>query len=78
MTFPEQDILFREYFDKIAKEHPDQFKVYYVLEKPPHCWNGGVGYVSPQHVKSLLPPPSDDSLVMVCGPPGNPLPSSVY
>jgi len=65
----EEDILLKDKLNEFANKHKN-FKVYYVLERPPKNWKGGVGYVSEDIVTSKLPPPSDDNLIMVCGPPG--------
>eukprot|EP00243_Klebsormidium_subtile_P004238 TRINITY_DN18069_c0_g1_i1.p1 TRINITY_DN18069_c0_g1~~TRINITY_DN18069_c0_g1_i1.p1 ORF type:complete len:353 (-),score=92.03 TRINITY_DN18069_c0_g1_i1:246-1304(-) len=67
----EDDILLKNQLDQYAKEHPN-FKVFYVVGKPKHkaSWEGGVGFVSKEQVQKYLPGPSDDSLIMVCGPPG--------
>jgi len=65
-----EDILLKERLDSFAKKYDKQFKVYYVLEKPPKNWNGGTGFVNEQILKTNLPPPTKDNLVMVCGPPG--------
>jgi len=62
-----EDILLKDDFDKLASKHKN-FKVFYVLEKPPKDWKQGVGYVSEDIIKKVLPPPSKDSLIMVCGP----------
>lgn len=32
-------------------------------------WKGGVGYVTREMATQHIPPPSDDNLVLVCGPP---------
>lgn len=32
-------------------------------------WKGGVGYVTRKMATEQIPPPSDDNLVLVCGPP---------
>jgi len=65
----EEDILLKKEFDQLAGKHKN-FKVYYVLEKPPKGWKQGTGYVSADIVKKQLPPPSQDSIIYVCGPPG--------
>eukprot|EP01114_Cavostelium_apophysatum_P004840 TRINITY_DN1524_c0_g1_i2.p2 TRINITY_DN1524_c0_g1~~TRINITY_DN1524_c0_g1_i2.p2 ORF type:complete len:156 (-),score=58.32 TRINITY_DN1524_c0_g1_i2:18-485(-) len=64
----ERDILLKKELDEMAKKHKN-FKVYYVLEKPPKDWKQGKGYVSANIIKEQLPQPSDDNLIMVCGPP---------
>jgi cytochrome-b5 reductase len=60
-----EDILLKERLDKLAKQHKN-FKVYYVLEKPPSGWNQGVGYVTEEVLKKTMPKASKDSLIMVC------------
>jgi cytochrome-b5 reductase len=64
----EEDILLRKQLDEMAKKHSN-FKVHYVLEKPPQGWTGAVGYVNEDIVKKHMPAPSTDSIVFVCGPP---------
>ena len=32
-------------------------------------WKGGVGYVTREIATAHMPPPSDDNLVLICGPP---------
>jgi len=65
----EEDILCRELLDGLAKEYPDRFKVHYTLDKPPAGWKGGEGFVSESMAKANLPKPSDDTLILFCGPP---------
>lgn len=64
----EEDILLRKELDARAAKHKN-FKVHYVLEKPPKGWKGSVGYVSKDDIKKYMPAPSDDNLILVCGPP---------
>jgi len=64
----EDDILLRETFDKLASQH-DNFKVHYLIEKHGKDWKGEVGRVTPELAKKFLPGPSDEHLVLVCGPP---------
>jgi len=46
-----EDILLREDLDELAAQHPDKFKVQYVLNTPPEGWKGGVGFVTPEMIK---------------------------
>ncbi|EEP81488.1 hypothetical protein UREG_06353 [Uncinocarpus reesii 1704] len=62
------DILLKEELDQLAKED-DAFRIYYVLNNPPEKWNGGVGFVTPDMIKSKLPAPANDIKVLICGPP---------
>ncbi len=43
-------------------------QVYYVLEKPPPDWKGGVGYISKEMVHEHLPLPNEDVITLRCGP----------
>ncbi|KAM3347749.1 hypothetical protein ACQJBY_021580 [Aegilops geniculata] len=46
------------------------FQVFYTVDKPSSDWRGGVGYISKDMVLKGLPGPGEDSLILVCGPPG--------
>lgn len=63
------DILLKQKLDILATSHPN-FKVFYTVDNPSKDWRGGVGYVSTDVVSKGLPGPGDDSLILVCGPPG--------
>lgn len=57
--------------EQLSKENPEQFKIYYTLDNPPkENWTQGTGFVSQKMVKENIPAPSDDVLVLVCGPGG--------
>ncbi|CAE7497266.1 CBR2 [Symbiodinium sp. KB8] len=43
--------------------------VYYTVTEPGEGWTGFTGFVDADKVAATLPPPSDDHLVLVCGPP---------
>ena len=46
----EEDILVREELDELAAKD-DRFNVYYMLDKPPEKWSGGVGFVTAEIIK---------------------------
>eukprot|EP00250_Pteridium_aquilinum_P033121 c5219_g1_i1 orf=440-1468(-) len=64
-----EDILLKEKLDVLAAENPN-FKVYYVVDKPSSNWRGGSGYITKDMVLKGMPAPSDETLILVCGPPG--------
>lgn len=67
----EDDILLKKELDAIVESNPEQFKVHYLLDKPARdTWTGGVGYVTPDVMKSYLPAPGPGAQLLVCGPPG--------
>ncbi|MCJ1437298.1 NADH-cytochrome b5 reductase [Xylographa pallens] len=63
-----EDILLKEDLDALAKEDAG-FRVHYVLNNPPEKWDGGVGFVTPDMIKTKLPPPAPDMKILICGPP---------
>lgn len=65
----EEDILLKKELDDMSKRHGDRFKVHYVLNNPPKGWFGGVGFVTAEMIKDLLPAPGDDVAILRCGPP---------
>jgi len=68
----EEDILLKQRLDALAKKHPAQLSILYVLDKPPLLkkWSGGAGFITPAMLKERLPKPAEDTLILVCGPPG--------
>jgi len=63
-----EDILLKDDLDALNRDDPD-FNVYYVLNNPPEKWDGGVGFVTADMIKSKLPPPAADMKILICGPP---------
>jgi cytochrome-b5 reductase len=64
----EEDILLRDEWDQLVKEHADRLTVHYVLNTPPAGWTGGSGFITADVIKSVLPAPADDVMVLRCGP----------
>jgi cytochrome-b5 reductase len=65
----EEDILLRQELEAIAAEHPDQFHLHYTLDRPREGWKYSKGFINDEMIKEHLPPPSDDTLIIMCGPP---------
>ncbi|GJN91243.1 hypothetical protein Rhopal_004261-T1 [Rhodotorula paludigena] len=65
----ESDILLKKELDELAAQHPDRFKVYYVLNNPPAGWTGGVGFVTKDMIEEHLPALAEDHKALLCGPP---------
>lgn len=62
------DIILKDELDALAQQHPNRFKVYYVLNTPPAIWSGGVGFVSKDMIQKHLPAAAADVMVLRCGP----------
>jgi len=41
----------RSRLEELAKNFPEQFSVYFVLNEPPPGWEGGSGFISEAHIK---------------------------
>ncbi|KAD2106526.1 hypothetical protein E3N88_40877 [Mikania micrantha] len=63
------DILLKKKLDMLAASHPN-LKVFYTVDSPSKYWVGGTGYISKDMASKGLPAPSEDTLILVCGPPG--------
>ncbi|XP_042415863.1 NADH-cytochrome b5 reductase-like protein isoform X1 [Zingiber officinale] len=63
------DILLKNELDRLSASYAN-FKVFYTVDKPNRNWRGGIGYVSKDMVLKGLPSPGEDTLILVCGPPG--------
>ncbi|KAM6985411.1 NADH-cytochrome b5 reductase 3-like [Aplochiton taeniatus] len=65
----EKDILVRLELEEIVANHPDRFKLWFTLDRAPQDWEYSQGFISEDLVREHLPPPSDDTLILMCGPP---------
>jgi len=64
------DILLRGEIDDMALDQPNRFKRWYTVDRDaPGNWEFDVGFVSADLMKKHLPPPGDDVLIVMCGPP---------
>uniref|UniRef100_A0A8C3NSK2 NADH-cytochrome b5 reductase n=1 Tax=Cyanoderma ruficeps TaxID=181631 RepID=A0A8C3NSK2_9PASS len=65
----EKDILLRDELEDIAKRHPEQFVLWYTLDRPPKDWKYSSGFVTADMLKAHLPAPGSETLILMCGPP---------
>lgn len=63
------DILLKAELDKFAADHPNKFHVHYVLNEAPANWEGSVGFVTPEIIDKHLPKASENTNLLLCGPP---------
>lgn len=63
------DILLKEQLDNLARAHPDRFSMHLVLDHAPRDWAGSQGYVTPEIITKYCPAPSEDCMILSCGPP---------
>ncbi|KAF3324119.1 nitrate reductase [Carex littledalei] len=69
----EDDILLREELDQWARDYPDRFRVWYVVNevtRPEEGWRYSVGFVTESILQEHIPIGGDDeTLALACGPP---------
>ncbi|XP_034019062.1 NADH-cytochrome b5 reductase 3-like [Thalassophryne amazonica] len=65
----EKDILLRPELEEILVSNPDRFRLWFTLDKAPNDWEYSQGFISEDMVRDHLPPPSDHTLILMCGPP---------
>lgn len=64
----EDDILLRSMIEKLASENPN-LKFHYTVDKAPADWTYSEGFINQEMVKTHIPGPGSDTLVLMCGPP---------
>lgn len=65
----EDDILLRKELEEIQKENPDQFHLWYTLDRPKEDWSYSSGFVNEEMISNHLPKSDEDSIILMCGPP---------
>ena len=60
----EEDILLREELDETVREG---VVVKHILSQPSSGWSGLTGYVTPELISEWLPPPAEDTRILICG-----------
>nr|CAG4650411.1 EOG090X0BKI [Sida crystallina] len=65
----EADILLRKELEEAAASAPDRLRVWYTIDRPEEGWKYSSGFVSAEMIAEHLYPPSEDTFVLMCGPP---------
>ncbi|KNC84558.1 hypothetical protein SARC_03231 [Sphaeroforma arctica JP610] len=65
----EDDILLRSELEAFAKDHPESFKLWFTIDEAKDEWKYDTGFITQEMMEKHLPAPSDDTLLMICGPP---------
>ena len=66
----ESDIMLREKLEHYAKTVPEKLKIHFVLDNPDANWTAGKGHVNRDVLQERMPAPTDDTKILLCGPPG--------
>ncbi|CAK6442342.1 unnamed protein product [Pipistrellus nathusii] len=65
----EKDIILREDLEELQAQYPSRFKLWFTLDHAPAGWAYSRGFVTADMIREHLPPPADDVLLLLCGPP---------
>lgn len=65
----EQDILLRDELEQLAAANADRFKFWYTVDRDTPDWKYSKGFINDTMISEHLPPPGDDVLICLCGPP---------
>jgi len=65
----EKDILCHDELDILAANNPGCLRIWYTVDKASDGWRYSEGFISEEMIREHLFPPSDDNLVLMCGPP---------
>ncbi|KAB1270512.1 NADH-cytochrome b5 reductase 3 [Camelus dromedarius] len=65
----EKDILLRPELEELRNEHSARFKLWYTVDRAPEAWDYSQGFVNEEMIRDHLPPPEEEPLVLMCGPP---------
>lgn len=63
------DILLFEELQKMKNENNFTFNLHFLIDKDENDWKGLVGYVSKDMIEKYFPPASEDTILLMCGPP---------
>jgi NAD(P)H-flavin reductase len=63
-----KDILLREELENFVKNKNFNFKLVLMLSKHEEDWKGEIGHFNEENIKKYMPEPSDDTLILHCGP----------
>uniref|UniRef100_UPI00358F2B7E NADH-cytochrome b5 reductase 3-like n=1 Tax=Myxine glutinosa TaxID=7769 RepID=UPI00358F2B7E len=65
----EKDIVLHGELEDLQSRFPTKLKIWYTLSNPPKGWEYSKGHVAEDMIRNQLPAPSDDTMVLMCGPP---------
>ncbi len=65
----EQDILLRDELEQLAALNSDRFTLWYTVDRGDDEWKYSKGFINDTMLSEHMPPPSDETLICICGPP---------
>ncbi|KAG8451335.1 hypothetical protein GDO86_003519 [Hymenochirus boettgeri] len=65
----ESDIILRKELQELQLKHSGRFRVWFAVDNAPRGWEYSKGVINREMMQAQLPPPADDVLILLCGPP---------
>jgi cytochrome-b5 reductase len=66
----ENDILLREELEELKRNYSSKFDLWFTIDKSViPDWAYDIGFVNDDMISKHLPPPSEDTIILMCGPP---------
>ena len=66
------DILLKDELISLGENYKEKFKLFLTVDVKPEAnvnWKYGVGFVTQDMLKKNMPAPSDETIILYCGPP---------
>ena len=63
------DILLKNELEEFTREKKINLKVFFTIDNAEENWIGGVGFLNKDMIVPNLPTASDDTIILMCGPP---------
>ncbi|KFG52621.1 putative NADH-cytochrome b5 reductase 1, partial [Toxoplasma gondii VAND] len=55
--------------EEMREQYPDQFECAFTVDVPSPTWRYFSGFVNEEMLKKVMPPPSSDTAILLCGAP---------
>jgi cytochrome-b5 reductase len=65
----EDDILCKDMLEEAAEQSKGRFILHYTLDFAPSDWPHKKGFITEVMIKECLPPPAENTMILMCGPP---------
>ncbi|XP_069828688.1 NADH-cytochrome b5 reductase 1-like isoform X2 [Dendropsophus ebraccatus] len=65
----EEDTLLYDDLKKLQDENPERFKLWFTVDSASEEWEYSKGFIDSKMMEEHLPPPADDVIILLCGPP---------
>ncbi|RNA09426.1 NADH-cytochrome b5 reductase 3-like [Brachionus plicatilis] len=66
----EHDILLRDELEELKQNYSDKFDLWFTIDKSVQSdWKYDIGFVNEDMIAKHLPPPGDETIILMCGPP---------